>query len=107
MSRESFEDPEIAALLNETFVPIKVDREELPAVDSYYITISRIFTGGGGWPLTILMTPKKIPFPPKPNIPRESRPNMVSLRELIPPVASCMEPIREPEEMIARLRENR
>ena len=57
MERESFEDEEVARLLNEAFVAIKVDREERPDVDHLYMTVCQVMTGGGGWPLTIVMTP--------------------------------------------------
>lgn len=57
MARESFEDAEVARLLNELFVCVKVDREERPDVDGIYMTVCQIMTGGGGWPLTVLMTP--------------------------------------------------
>lgn len=62
MERESFEDEEVAALLNEKFVAIKVDREERPDVDHIYMTVCQAMTGQGGWPLTIVMTPEKKPF---------------------------------------------
>ena len=50
MEHESFEDPEVAALLNEVFVPVKVDREERPDVDELYMTVCQLLTGQGGWP---------------------------------------------------------
>jgi uncharacterized protein YyaL (SSP411 family) len=62
MERESFEDEEVAYLLNDTFVCIKVDREERPDIDSIYMAVCSMMTGGGGWPLTIIMTPDKKPF---------------------------------------------
>jgi len=62
MERESFEDEEIAAYLNENFVTIKVDREERPDVDDVYMTAVQTMTGRGGWPMTIIMTPDKLPF---------------------------------------------
>jgi uncharacterized protein YyaL (SSP411 family) len=62
MERESFEDKEIAKLLNEAFVCIKVDREERPDIDNIYMTVCSMMTGSGGWPLTIIMTPDKKPF---------------------------------------------
>ncbi len=62
MERESFEDEEVAALLNREFVSIKVDREERPDVDNLYMTVCQAMTGQGGWPLTIVMTPDKKPF---------------------------------------------
>ena len=62
MERESFEDEEVARLLNDTFVSIKVDREERPDIDNIYMTVCNMMTGSGGWPLTIIMTPDKKPF---------------------------------------------
>ncbi|UCH32767.1 MAG: thioredoxin domain-containing protein [Candidatus Bathyarchaeota archaeon] len=62
MERESFEDLEVAEVLNGTFVSIKVDREERPDIDSVYMKASMLMTGSGGWPLTIIMTPEKKPF---------------------------------------------
>jgi len=62
MERESFEDEEIASILNNNFISIKVDREERPDIDSIYMTVCQALTGHGGWPLTIFMTPDKTPF---------------------------------------------
>jgi uncharacterized protein YyaL (SSP411 family) len=62
MERESFEDEEIAALMNRAFVCVKVDREERPDVDHVYMTACQMMTGSGGWPLTILLTPDRQPF---------------------------------------------
>lgn len=62
MERESFEDETVAALLNNYFVAVKVDREERPDVDHIYMAVCQAVTGQGGWPLTIVMTPDKKPF---------------------------------------------
>ena len=62
MAHESFEDPPTAALLNETVVAIKVDREERPDVDAVYMTATQAMTGQGGWPMTVFMTPAREPF---------------------------------------------
>ena len=62
MERESFEDQEVADLLNRYFVAIKVDREERPDVDHLYMTVCQALTGTGGWPLSIFMTPDRNPF---------------------------------------------
>jgi uncharacterized protein len=62
MERESFEDEEVAEILNKHFVSIKVDREERPDIDNIYMTFCTLYTGSGGWPLTIIMTPDKKPF---------------------------------------------
>jgi uncharacterized protein YyaL (SSP411 family) len=62
MERESFEDPDVAAVLNEHFVSIKVDREERPDVDHVYMTFVQATTGGGGWPMSVWLTPDLKPF---------------------------------------------
>lgn len=62
MAHESFEDDEVATILNRDFVSIKVDREERPDIDSIYMSVCQALTGEGGWPLTIVMTPDKRPF---------------------------------------------
>ncbi len=62
MEHESFEDEETAALLNETFVCVKVDREERPDLDSLYMSAVQVMTGRGGWPMTVILTPEGDPF---------------------------------------------
>src|SRR5262245_38460150 len=62
MERESFENPELAEILNRAFVPIKVDREERPDLDNLYMTAVQAMTGSGGWPMTVFLTPEKKPF---------------------------------------------
>ena len=62
MERESFEDPAVAAVLNEHFVSIKVDREERPDVDRVYMTFVQATTGSGGWPMSVWLTPDLAPF---------------------------------------------
>lgn len=86
MAHESFEDPEIAKMMNEAFVNIKVDREERPDIDNMYMTVCQMLTGQGGWPLTIIMTPDKEPFFAGTYIPKEARFNRIGLRQLIPGV---------------------
>ncbi|MBL4665042.1 MAG: thioredoxin domain-containing protein [Nitrospinaceae bacterium] len=61
LEKESFENEEVAAMLNESFICIKVDREEHPDVDQFYMNVVQAMTGSGGWPLTVIMTPEKIP----------------------------------------------
>lgn len=87
MERESFENEEIAALMNNAFVCIKVDREERPDIDHIYMTVCQMMTGSGGWPLTIVMTPDKKPFYAATYIPPESRYGRVGLKELIPRIS--------------------
>ena len=86
MARESFEDAEIAALLNGAFVCVKVDREERPDIDQVYISAALAMTGTAGWPLTILMTPGGVPFFAATYLPPDSRGGMIGLRDLIPRV---------------------
>ncbi|MGH8903873.1 MAG: thioredoxin domain-containing protein [Egibacteraceae bacterium] len=62
MAHESFEDDEVAKLLNERFVSIKVDREERPDIDSVYMSAVQILSGGGGWPMSVFLTPDGVPF---------------------------------------------
>jgi uncharacterized protein YyaL (SSP411 family) len=62
MAHESFEDPEVAALMNQLFVNVKVDREERPDVDAIYMTAVQSMTGRGGWPMTVFLTPGGEPF---------------------------------------------
>ena len=83
MAHESFEDDEVAKIMNETFVSIKVDREERPDIDKIYMTVCQMMTGSGGWPLTIIMTPEKKPFFAGTYFPKRTRFNRIGLIELI------------------------
>ena len=62
MEHESFQDKEVADLINRNFICIKVDREERPDVDHVYMSVTQMMTGKGGWPMTIIMSPEKVPF---------------------------------------------
>ena len=95
MERESFEDPEVARLMNDVFVNIKVDREERPDIDQTYMTVCQMMTGQGGWPLTILMTPDKVPFFAATYLPRDSRPQRIGMTDLIPQVEKVWREDRE------------
>ncbi len=95
MERESFEDPEVAALLNEHFVAIKVDREERPDIDQVYMTVCQMLTGSGGWPLTIVMTPDRKPFFAGTYFPRHGRFNRPGMMELLPRIAEMWRTRRE------------
>jgi len=88
MERESFEDEEVAGLLNETFVNIKVDREERPDIDVVYMKVCQLMTQSGGWPLTIMTTPDKRPFFAATYIPKETQYGRVGLLEILPRVKS-------------------
>ncbi|HVP17659.1 MAG TPA: thioredoxin domain-containing protein [Spirochaetia bacterium] len=84
MEHESFRDTEVASLMNETFVSIKVDREERPDVDSHYMTACQLMTGSGGWPLTIVMTPEGTPFFAGTYIPKETAYGRVGMLDFVP-----------------------
>lgn len=73
MAHESFEDPQVAEILNKFFVSIKVDREERPDVDEVYMTAVQMISGRGGWPITVFMTPDKKPFFAGTYFPRHDR----------------------------------
>ena len=89
MERESFENEEVAALLNEAFVCIKVDREERPDIDEIYMTVCQMLTRSGGWPLTIVMTPDKEPFYAATYIPRERKFGRAGMLDLIPRISKA------------------
>ena len=82
MERESFEDPEVARLMNDTFVSIKVDREERPDIDHVYMSVCQMMTGSGGWPLNIIMSPDKKPFFAGTYFPKESRHGRMGMVDL-------------------------
>ncbi len=87
MERESFEDPEVADLLNRYYVAIKVDREERPDIDHIYMSVCQGLTGQGGWPLTIVMTPEQKPFFAGTYFPKHSRLNMPGLMDILTQLA--------------------
>ncbi len=87
MERESFEDAETAALMNEHFVCIKVDREERPDVDALYMEAVQVMTGQGGWPLNVFLTPAQVPFYGGTYFPPEPRHGMPSWRQVLLAVA--------------------
>jgi hypothetical protein len=95
MERESFEDPQAAAMLNETFICIKVDREERPDIDNIYMAVCQMLTGSGGWPLTILMAPDKTPFYAATYIPKEGRYGRPGLVDIVPRVKELWKTRRE------------
>ena len=91
MERECFEDPKIAALMNESFVCIKVDREERPDVDAIYMEAVQAMTGQGGWPLNVFLTPAQLPFYGGTYFPPEPRPGMASWPQILKAVAEAWE----------------
>jgi uncharacterized protein YyaL (SSP411 family) len=95
MAHESFEDPEIAALMNERFVCIKVDREERPDVDAICMEACQAITGHGGWPLNAFLTPDRAPFYAGTYFPPEQRHGLPSWRMLLAAVADAWDQKRE------------
>jgi uncharacterized protein YyaL (SSP411 family) len=87
MERESFEDPRIAALMNEEFVCVKVDREERPDVDALYMEAVQGMTGHGGWPLNVFLTPEQIPFYGGTYFPPAPRQGMPAWSEVLQAIA--------------------
>lgn len=83
MAHESFEDAEIAEILNQYFIAIKVDKEERPDIDSIYMSVCQAFTGSGGWPTTIFMTSDQKPFFAGTYFPKTSRYGQIGLKELL------------------------
>ncbi|MGM0406125.1 MAG: thioredoxin domain-containing protein [Thermoplasmatota archaeon] len=83
MAHESFEDEEVAKLMNDAFVSIKVDKEERPDVDMVYMDVARAMTGSGGWPLNVVITPDRKPFYAATYIPKERKYGRMGLKELI------------------------
>src|SRR5919106_1718717 len=95
MERESFEDEETAALMNERFVPIKVDREERPDVDDIYMEAVQGMTGQGGWPLTVFLDPEGVPFYGGTYFPPEPRQGLPSFRQVLEAVTEAYGKQRE------------
>ena len=89
MERESFEDADTAALMNEHFVCIKVDREERPDLDAIYMQATQAMTGRGGWPMTVFLTPAGEPFFAGTYFPPDDRHGMPSFRRVLLGVADA------------------
>ena len=87
MAHESFEDEEVAKLLNRDYISIKVDREERPDIDAVYMSVCQAVTGSGGWPLTIFLTPEQKPFFAGTYFPKQGRYGQFGLVELLGRVA--------------------
>jgi uncharacterized protein YyaL (SSP411 family) len=83
MERESFEDEDLATYLNARFIPIKVDREERPDLDQVYMSAVQAMTGGGGWPMSVFLTPDGRPFYGGTYFPDEPRHGMPSFRQVL------------------------
>lgn len=102
MEDESFQDESIASILNEQFVPIKVDREERPDLDNIYQTICQLVTGGGGWPLSVWLTPEGKPFYAGTYFPPEPRGRVPSFESLLENVADSWADPEDRQEMESR-----
>ena len=89
MAHESFEDKEVAQLMNDAFINIKVDREERPDIDNTYMTVCQMLTGQGGWPLTIIMTPEKEPFFAATYLPKSSMQGRIGMLDLVPQIKNA------------------
>jgi len=89
MAHESFEDPQIAALMNDAFVNVKVDREERPDVDAIYMRAVQAMTGSGGWPLTVVLTPEGKPFYGGTYFPPHERHGLPSFRLVLSALAAA------------------
>ena len=96
MERESFEDEEVAALLNKHFVAVKVDREERPDIDHIYMLFCQTLTGHGGWPLTIFMTPDKNLYAGT-YFPKNDKYGQPGLMDLLPKISRMWKNKRELE----------
>ena len=110
MERESFENPAIAKLMNDSFVSIKVDREERPDVDATYMTFIQATTGGGGWPMTVFLTPELKPFTGGTYFPAEDSGGQPGLKTILPEIPKAWrehgpEIEEQADQTVAKLRE--
>ncbi len=110
MAHESFEDPEIAGILNREFIPIKVDREERPELDQLYMEAVQMMTGHGGWPMSVFLTPELEPFYGGTYWPPEPRGGMPGFREILVAVADVWkarrrDAVRQAKEIAELLRD--
>ena len=108
MAHESFEDEEIAELLNRYFISIKVDKEERPDIDAIYMAVCQAFTGSGGWPTSIFMTADQKPFFAATYFPKHSAGGMIGLWELLSVIHEKWENdrptlLRQADEIVAHL----
>ncbi|OEH55090.1 hypothetical protein AQ616_08585 [Oceanobacillus sp. E9] len=87
MNRESFMDEEVAALLNQHYISIKVDREERPDIDGLYMKTCQMMTGHGGWPLSIIMTDDQVPFFAGTYFPKHQNYGLPGLMDILPTIA--------------------
>jgi len=99
MEEESFADPDVASVLNDHFVPIKIDREERPDVDSVYMKTCQLVRGNGGWPLSVFLTPDGRPFYVGTYFPPEPRQGMPGFEQLCRDVATAWNDPEQREEI--------
>ncbi len=95
MERESFEDPRTASVMNESFVCVKVDREERPDIDALYMEAVQGMTGHGGWPLNVFLTPEQLPFYGGTYFPPDPRHGMPAWTQVLQAIAESWEQNRE------------
>jgi uncharacterized protein YyaL (SSP411 family) len=95
MERESFEDPRTAAVMNESFVCVKVDREERPDIDAIYMEAVQGMTGHGGWPLNVFLTPEQLPFYGGTYFPPDARQGMPAWTQVLQAIAESWEANRD------------
>ena len=110
MERESFENADIAAMMNERFVSVKVDREERPDIDSIYMTAVQAMTGHGGWPMTVFLTPEGKPFYGGTYFPPEDRGGMPSFPRVLTAISDAYDNSRgdvlqTTEQLLDRMRQ--
>ncbi|MDA7921942.1 thioredoxin domain-containing protein [Verrucomicrobiales bacterium] len=95
MEHESFEDEEVAALINENCIAVKVDREERPDIDEVYMQITQAITGGGGWPMTVMLTPEKHAFFAGTYFPKETVAGRPGIKKVVSELAKAWDERRE------------
>ncbi len=100
MEAECFSDQQVADLLNQAFVCIKVDREERPDLDALYMAVCQAMGRSCGWPLNVLLTPKLNPFFAQSYIPKHSRPGIIGMLDLVPQVMQIWKTQRSQMEMV-------
>lgn len=104
MAHESFEDEAVAAMMNDRFVPVKIDREELPDIDAYYMNALQAMTGQGGWPMTVFATPAGSPFYAGTYFPPAPRGNLPAFTQVLSAVSATWTDRRdEVNQMTARM----
>ena len=97
MEHESFEDKEVAKVMNETFINVKVDREERPDIDNVYMQVTQMMTGRGGWPMTVVMTPEREPFFAGTYFPKNTnhKYNRIGMLDLVPKINELWQSSRD------------